>query len=227
MSTRDTLPIDHCLRLLGTQLRGPARLKRDLLTEARDSLHDAAQAYQEMGLDGPAAQRRAVAEFGTPGQLVPAYQAELTAGQGRRLALLVALVPVAMLTADLMWWQPPAATPSAPSGFVLMVQALDWAAYAAGALALLALFLLGPAGRRWALPPRSVVRPLAVVALIVCALIWALGTVAAVTSVRESPAALTWPPMIAAWIMLNTTFGLLILMTLRVIRATGHRPVIA
>jgi hypothetical protein len=227
MSTRDQAPIDHYLRLLGRRLRGSPRLKRDLLTEARDGLRDATQAYQERGLDLIAAQHRAVAEFGAPDQLAPAYQAELTAGQGRRLALLLALVPAGMLTADLMWWQPPATTPSAPSGFVLMVQALDWAAYAAGALALLALFLLGPAGRRWALAPRTVVRPLAVVALIVGGLIWALGTFAAVTEVKESPAALTWPPMIAAWVILNTTFGLLTWMTVRVIAATGHRPVTA
>ncbi|WP_329104500.1 permease prefix domain 1-containing protein [Micromonospora sp. NBC_01699] len=224
MSTREA-PIDHYLRLLGGRLRGPARLRRDLLTEVRDSLRDATEAYRECGLDPIAAQRRAVAEFGAPDRLAPAYQAELTAGQGRRLALLVALVPVAMLTADLMWWQPPATTPSAPSGFLLLVQALDWASYAAGALALLALLLLGPAGRRWPIAPRGVVRPLAVVALVVGGLIWALGVFAGVNAVRESPAALTWPPMITAWIMLNATFGLLTWLTVRAIAATGHRPI--
>jgi hypothetical protein len=226
MSTREA-PIDHYVRLLGGRLRGPARLKRDLLTEVRDSLRDATEAYRECGLDPVAAQRRAVAEFGAPDRLAPAYQAELTAGQGRRLALLVALVPVAMLTSDLMWWEPPATTPSAPSGFLLMVRALDWASYAAGALALLALFLLGPAGRRWPLSPRSVVRPLALVALVVGGLIWALGTFAGVNAALESPAALTWPPMIAAWVLLNATFGLLARMTVRVISATAHRAVVA
>jgi hypothetical protein len=116
MSTREQAPIDHYLRLLGQRLRGSPRLKRDLLTEARDSLRDATEAYRECGLD------------------------------------------------------------------------------------LIALFLLGPAGRRWALAPRTLVRPLSVVALIVGGLIWALGTFAAVTEVKE-------------W------------MTVRVIAATGHRPV--
>ncbi|WP_326562525.1 permease prefix domain 1-containing protein [Micromonospora sp. NBC_01796] len=226
MSTCEA-PIDHYLRLLDERLRGPASRKRDLLTEARDSLWDATEAYRDSGLEAVAAQRRAVAEFGTPDQLAPAYQAELTAGQGRRLALVVALVPVAMLTADLMWWQPPATTPSAPSGFLLMVRALDWASYAAGALALVTLLLLGPASRRWHLAPRTVVRPLALVALVVGGLIWALGAFAGVNATLESPAALTWPPMIAAWIMLNATFGLLTWMTVRVIAATGPRPVTA
>lgn len=226
MSPHDEPPIDHYVRLLGQRLRGPARLKRDLLTEARDSLSDAAEAYRMDGLDPVAAQRRAVAEFGAPDQLTPAYQAELSAGQGRRLALLVALVPATMLTADLMWWQPPTPDPATPpSGFLLMVQALDWAAYAAGALALLALYLLGPAGRRWSITPRVVVRPLATVALVVGTGIWGLGGFAAVTAVRESPAALTWPPMIAAWIMLNATFGIMTWMTVRVIAATRLRPV--
>ncbi|MEV4631253.1 permease prefix domain 1-containing protein [Micromonospora sp. NPDC049523] len=226
MSTCEA-PIDHYLRLLGERLRGPARRKRDLLTEARDSLHDATEAYRECGLDPIAAQHRAVAEFGTPDQLAPAYQAELTAGQGRRLALLVSLVPAAMLTADLMWWQPPATAPSAPSGFLLMVQALDWASYAVGAMALVTLYLLGPASRRWDLAPRTVVRPLAVAALVVGGLIWVLGAFAGVNATVESPAALTWPPMIAAWIMLNTTFGVLTWMTVRIIAATGSRLVSA
>ncbi|RKR88596.1 hypothetical protein BDK92_2924 [Micromonospora pisi] len=224
MSMLDESPIDQHVRLLGQRLRGPARLKQDLLTEARDSLRDAAEAYLDDGLDPVTAEHRAVAEFGAAGQLAPAYQAELSAGQGRRLALLMALVPAGMLTADLMWWQPPATTPSATSGFLILVQALDWASYAAGALALLALYLLGPGGRRWSVAPRTVVRPLAMVALVVGAAIWALGAVAGVNAARESPAALTWPPMIAAWILLTATFGLLTTMTVRVIGATRLRP---
>jgi len=79
----------------------------------------------------------------------------------------------------------------------------------AGALALLALALLGPVGRRLVLDPRRVVRPLATVAVLTCALIWTLGTFAAVTAVLEQPEALRWPPMIAASILLNATFALL------------------
>jgi hypothetical protein len=51
MSKPEESAIDHCLRLLGDQLPGPVRHKRGLLAEARDGLRDAAQAYQEAGLD--------------------------------------------------------------------------------------------------------------------------------------------------------------------------------
>lgn len=228
MRAPDATAIDDYLRQLGGELRGPRRLKADLLTEARGGLEDAAEAFVRDGLDAGTAQRRAVAEFGVPDELASAYQAELTAGQGRRLALLVALLPAGMLTADLMWWQPPgeAAEPP-PTPFLILVETLDWTSYAAGAAALVALFLLGPASRRRWIDPRRIVRPLALLALATCLFIWALGTFAAVGTVTETPGVLTWPPMLAAWLMLNTLFWLLTRMALRVVAVTRFRPAAA
>lgn len=84
--------IDAYVAELSGSLSGPRRAKRDLLTEARDSLFDSAEAYQERGLNRTAAERRAVADFGVVKEVAPAYQAELGLAQGRRTALLVILV---------------------------------------------------------------------------------------------------------------------------------------
>lgn len=222
-------PIDHHLRLLSRQLYGPARLKADLLAEARGGLRDAAQAYQEGGLDPETARRRAVAEFGAAADLVPAFQTELTAGQGRRLALLVALLPAAMLTADLMWWEPPAASRQPPpTGFLVLVETLDWLSYALGASALVTLLLLGVASRWRRVPdPRRLVRALACLALTVSLLIWSLGAFAGVSAAVASPAVLTWPPMIAAWVLLCAAFALLVRSALRALRSTRQPLAIA
>ncbi|GAA4694954.1 permease prefix domain 1-containing protein [Phytohabitans rumicis] len=212
----DAALIDDYLRTLSDQLRGPRRQKADLIAEARGSLEDAATAYQDSGLDARSAQTLAVAEFGGVGELAPAYQAELTASQGRRLALVVALVPVGMLTADWMWWQPPDVPAEAPpSAFLLMVQAIDWVSYVVGALALVALVAL-PSRR----DPRRIVRALAAGTLVICGLIGSVGTFAAITSVLEDPRALTWPPMIAAWIMLDAVFGTLTWLAVRCVVST-------
>jgi hypothetical protein len=84
--------IDTYITELGNALRGPRRAKADLLTEARDSLVDAADAYQREGADRAAAERAAVSEFGALREIVPGYQAELGLTQGRRTALLVLFV---------------------------------------------------------------------------------------------------------------------------------------
>jgi len=43
----------------------------------------------------------------------------------------------------------------------------------------------------------------------------------------ESPRALTWPPMIAAWILLNATFGGIIWYATRTLAATRVREATA
>lgn len=213
-------PIDAYLRQLAGHLHGPRRQKADVIAEARGSLEDAADAYRESGLDARAAQVRAVAEFGDARDLAPAYQTELTAGQGRRLALVTALLPAGMLTADLMWWQPPDVSPATPpTAFLVMVEVLDWTSYAVGALAVLALVALWRGARRGH-DPRRIVRTLALAAVAACTLIWGLGTFAAVESVYADPRALTWPPMLAAWAMLNGMGGYLVWRGLRCVAAT-------
>ncbi|MEU9690878.1 permease prefix domain 1-containing protein [Amycolatopsis japonica] len=62
---------------LDTRLRGSAGAKADLLTEAKDGLIDAAEAYREGGADEAEAERRAVADFGPAAVIAREYQAEL------------------------------------------------------------------------------------------------------------------------------------------------------
>jgi hypothetical protein len=76
---------------LGRRLRGPARLRRSILAETRDGLRDAAAAHEDGGLAPAAAASRAVRDFGAVGEIAPLYQDELTARQGRRTAVLLAV----------------------------------------------------------------------------------------------------------------------------------------
>ena len=77
---------------LGRALVGPRRHKADLLVEVRHGLTDAADAYRRGGLAEPAAQERAVADFGPIAELAPNFQRELAAAQGRRTAVLICLI---------------------------------------------------------------------------------------------------------------------------------------
>jgi len=89
---------------LSSRLVGPGRAKRSLLAEARDGLVDATEAYVAAGLPADEAARRAVADFGGYRQVVPSYQVELAASQGRRTALLVAVTMPAVLVASRLMW---------------------------------------------------------------------------------------------------------------------------
>ncbi|MEV7552700.1 permease prefix domain 1-containing protein [Amycolatopsis sp. NPDC089917] len=62
---------------LDRRLSGSAGAKTDLLTEARDGLVDAAEAYREGGAEEAEAERRAVADFGPAAVIAREYQAEL------------------------------------------------------------------------------------------------------------------------------------------------------
>ena len=92
--------IDRFVAQLERTLSGPRRAKADMVDEIRDGLHDAADAHQCCGLDAVAAQRRALAEFGTVKQLAPALQAELAMTQARRTALLITVV---LASQPLVW----------------------------------------------------------------------------------------------------------------------------
>ncbi|MFG2047197.1 permease prefix domain 1-containing protein [Micromonospora sp. NPDC048935] len=120
--------VDEHLQELAARLQGPARLKTDLLTEARHGLLDAVEAYQERGVPPTEAQRRAVVEFGSPAQLLPSWQAELAVGALRGLSLrMLAVAGVGMAAGDLTWrgasWSD---GPRPPAGYVLLSQSVDW-----------------------------------------------------------------------------------------------------
>ncbi|MEV1202649.1 permease prefix domain 1-containing protein [Microbispora rosea] len=97
-------PIDEYVASMRHALRGPGGARRDLLTEARDSLLDAAEAYEGEGLPRAEAERLAVADFGTVPEVAPGFQGELTVSQGRRTAALLFLsVPLVAFMWAVIW----------------------------------------------------------------------------------------------------------------------------
>jgi hypothetical protein len=162
--------IDEYIDELHAALRGPRRVKEDLLTEARDGLVDTARAYQEKGLDPDAAQRRAVAEFGEVREVAPDYQAELAVSQGRRTALLVFFVYTPQhFGSEFVWrsqapgwsWQPGEA-------YLFLARVVDWAALATIAAALAAVLACG-VGVRYLGVRRRLARAIGVLTIAACA----------------------------------------------------------
>jgi hypothetical protein len=222
MRAADVTPIDEYLTALRRQLAGPARLRADLLNEARDSLTDAVEAYTENGLDPQTAQARAVAEFGTVEELAPAYRAELAAGAASRLAVRVAVtLPVINVASDLMWWGAPWTDRPPSATYLMLGSAIDWLNYLAAAAALLGLVALrwtaghhqARGGRRSLRVPSGrlfsgsdLARVVGVGALVAIGLSWAAGAVIYAMTVWQWGGALTWPPMIVGGALLTTTF---------------------
>jgi hypothetical protein len=93
--------IDEYLGDLDRRLHGCGRFKADLLGEARDGLHDAADAYRAGGWSDEDAERRAVADFGPADVVARDYQAELGMLSGvRTLWKLVIGVPAMQIAWD-------------------------------------------------------------------------------------------------------------------------------
>jgi hypothetical protein len=197
--------VEERLGELAGRLRGPARLKADLLTEARHSLRDAVEAYREAGLPAAEAERRAVAEFGSPTQLAPGYQAELAAGALRRLALRAFAVAVVLMAGGDLTWRGSSWSGGAgpPEGYRLLHDSLSgiWALIAALALAGLLLGVLTARYRSSRLPVlgRAVGYGLTGGLL--------LGAIAGAAlfgwSISLWDAALTWPPMIIGAVLVS------------------------
>ncbi|MEV4488943.1 permease prefix domain 1-containing protein [Micromonospora coxensis] len=202
--------VEEQLRELAGRLRGPARLKAELIVELRHALSDAAEAYEEGGLPATEAQRRAVAEFGTPAQLAPAYQAELAAGALRGLSVRALAVAVVLVVAgDLSWkgssWS---AGPPPPDGYLLLSASLNWIWAGVAGLGVVGLVTAAAAARRgqvgvpggrllgWGLTGALGTGAVAGVALFA----WSLGL---------WDAALTWPPMIVCAVLVGGAFVLL------------------
>lgn len=206
--------VDDYLSALGSRLRGPARSRTEMLTEVRNSLDDAVEAYVAEGLDLETAQRRAVAEFGEPAQLLPAYQAELTADALHRLSLRVIVVgSVLVAFGDLTWRGASWSGSAPPVGYQWLTVGLTACWIGNLLLALVSYLVVGWRARRGSGSP---------VPLRVCG--WALSSTLAlgavkgvavyVWSVELWQAALTWPPMIVgglvcagAWFWLGRTAG--------------------
>ncbi|MGC4893287.1 permease prefix domain 1-containing protein [Micromonospora sp. DT31] len=204
MRVHDEAVVDRRLRELSGRLHGPTRLKADMLTETRHALQDAAEAYRQRGLPRAEAERRAVAEFGSDAQLVPGFQAELTAGALRGLALRTLVVAVVMLAAGDLTWQGSSWSggPPPPRSYLLLSMAQERIWGVVAALALAALLV-----SRWGSP--GLARP---VRLLGFGLTGGLltGVVAGGAlfgwSVGLWDAALTWPPMIIGVVLASTAW---------------------
>jgi hypothetical protein len=211
MRAADLDPIDGFLVALDRQLSGPARVKADLLTEARGGLEDAARAYEQSGFTSAEAGGRAVRDFGRLPELVPAYQAELVAVAGQRLAMWLGVVPLATSTASIFMWRgAPWADLPPQAGYQLVSAGVDrlGAALTVGGLLAYAWFLL--AARRGRPVAPAAVRRLALAGLLgVGALVVSCLAVCALT-VTRAPAALAWPPMLIGLVVNGLALGLLV-----------------
>jgi hypothetical protein len=162
--------IDAYVTSLGAALRGPRSAKRDLLTEVRDSLQDAAAHHESTGVPGEDAARLAVDEFGSVRELAPDYQRELALLQARRTALFVAAaIAVQQLISEVAWrsaatgwtWQP-------GRGYALLANTVDYAGYTVVLLGVLAALACG-LGSRYVTVGTGFVRATGIAAIATCA----------------------------------------------------------
>ncbi|MEH1014136.1 permease prefix domain 1-containing protein [Micromonospora sp. CPCC 206060] len=200
--------VDEYVRTLDRRLRGPARLRSDLVHEVRDSLADAVEAYTRAGMDGRAAQRRAVAEFGDPAELAPAYQRELAAAALRVLSVrVVAVAGVLTVAGDLTWrgssWSD---GPRPPAGYLLLSASLNWLWVGAALLAVASWALLGWDARRGGTGPVGLIRSLGYGLTGTLLLAGAAGAGIYAWSLGLWEAALTWPPMIVGLLVIGTGY---------------------
>lgn len=132
---------------LGRLLRGPRRLRADLMAEARDGLVDAAEAYEHDGADRDTAAHRAIADFGPLREVASGYQAVLATAQARRTAALVFVITAAQtlsatyewrsLSQDQDWaFQPGLA-------YTVLARSVDWVGVGNKVAALLVLLATG------------------------------------------------------------------------------------
>ncbi|MEV8342445.1 permease prefix domain 1-containing protein [Streptomyces niveus] len=179
-------PVADHVAALSAALHGPVRAKSRMIQEIRDGLTDTVEAHTRDGVPPDEAARLAVREFGTPEQLVPSCQRELTIAQARRTALSVTLtVPFLIACWHLIW--------TAGQGWQLQqtaqLVAVQLAAVAAVATLLMAAALAatGALARRLPTPERL---PLAVA--------WA-GTTAGVAMVVATLALAVLSPLATNW----------------------------
>ncbi|MET7398573.1 permease prefix domain 1-containing protein [Dactylosporangium sp. NPDC005572] len=220
-------PIERYAAGLAAALRGPRRVRDEMVAEARDGLQDAAEALEEAGLDRVAAERRAVADFGTYRQVVPSYQAELASHQGKRTALWIALaLPVMMLLEPLMWWDSPWSIDERASAlYWVLVEHFQHTSFGAAAVAALVV-----AGFSWGSRYlRDGVRYTRIVGFGTMAFLGLHGLVGAavfVLSIMQWPAAATWPPVIVGMLVNAAAFGYAGLLAVRCVTVT-RSPVVA
>lgn len=167
----DPGPIERHLEALRQILPGPARPREDLLRELADGLEDQTEAYQAAGLSPIEAEARAVRESGPVAELAAEFAAELTAAQGRRTGLLLAVTGPSMLYAWDVLVAAGAGWRDAPPIVRLLSTVTDVASYGFAVVGLLAFLLLtwwARQGRdgRWVVRVLSVVGTLGVLTVL-------------------------------------------------------------
>lgn len=215
--------IDTYVTSLGAALRGPRAAKRELLTEVRDSLHDAAAHHESTGLPGDDAARLAVDEFGSVRELAPDYQRELALFQARRTALFVAgAVAVQQVVSEIVWrsaatgwtWRP-------GQGYMFLARTVDYTGYTVVLLGLLAALACG-IGSRYVSVGSRFVRATGVAAIATCAFFVAGGTALSLLSPAwHTTASLASPLAFAASTLTAATPVWMVYSGLRCLRAAS------
>jgi hypothetical protein len=168
--------IDRYVAELDQALRGPRAVKADMVAEARDSLLDAAEAYEERGLDRESAERCAVDDFGSVQVIALDYQVELGLAQGRRTALLICAV---LTVQPVAWWgllrfAGQGADESGSAGYALINDMVRWTGTGAIVMALAVVIATG-AGVRYLGARLPLVRVVGVFACAVSVVFAVLG----------------------------------------------------
>ncbi|WP_326641016.1 permease prefix domain 1-containing protein [Streptosporangium sp. NBC_01755] len=219
--------IDDYVTGLSRALRGPRGPRLDMITEARDSLLDTAEALESGGLGREEAERAAVEEFGAIGEIAPDYQEELSIAAGRRLAVVLFLtVPLTTVMWSAIWKifpTTPMGYETSPDWFVPVARGLDILQMLIGVLGGIALFALGR-GLRRIRRPRLITRFLGM-------FVWAMLPVMLVLSgalMLGSRAAIglsDYPPGVGAALVSYAFWGLQLYGAFRCLSLTRRGPV--
>lgn len=231
-------PIDEYVASMRHALRGPGGAKRDLLTEARDSLLDAAEAYEGEGLPRTEAERLAVADFGTVPEVAPGFQEELAVSQGRRTAALLFLsVPLTALMWAVIWRmfpESPHAAEIKPVWFGPLARVVDLLQLGVGVVGAAALVAFGVGVRR-VRRPVPLARWLGVFVWIETSLVGALGLVLAAAA-RGPEGFAEYPPgvaaalisdLVAVWQLYSATRCLRCTRAASALSAAGREPALS
>jgi hypothetical protein len=207
---------------LAAALRGPRRLRADMVAEARDSLLDAATANLDAGMRPAEAVRRAIDDFGHYREIVPAYQAELAAAQGKRTALWMSTaLPAMHLLAPLMWWQGPWLNGRDPvAGYWALTTNFDMLSLIASGVAMVLLLGFGW-GSRFVGDSVRYSRAVGVGVLVFLAVHGAAGAAVFGISIYQWPEAATWPPILLGVPLNAAAFGYAALTAWRCVEAAS------
>jgi hypothetical protein len=209
--------IDEYVAGLSRRLTGPRRAKVDLITEARDGLTDAADAYAEAGFSVEEAAAQAVSDFGSYRQVVPGYQTELAVAQGRFTAVLIVIaMPVGMgLSRFMLSANPPT------SGYLLVAH--TYQVLQLTALIMAALTLLGYGRGSRYLPAEQVPAAVLLTRLMGIGVLFFVTAQVGTGIIVYAWSPHTWPPTLAGAALLPLCLLAIGRSALHCLRATGLR----